>query len=164
MFYTEALKLWSRGNTEELLDKFLRKFVYSSLRLDGVNITYTEVEAVFAGDNTNKLTEDYIGFCRNVLKQGEAVKLNEDNALKVAGEFYCNMYSILGGRIARMLVNYVLIANNLPPIIFWYTDEEEHDRALQDTKEMIKFLDNQAYKTWIKDYNLKLKSLKEFLD
>ena len=72
--------------------------------------------------------------------------------------------------MGRILINYLLIGNNLPPIIIFYNDCEEYHLALeyfnskQEIDKMVKFLDEQAYKTWIKDYNVKLKTLKDFSD
>lgn len=69
-----------------------------------------------------------------------------------------------------MLINYFLVANNLPPIIIFYLDKEEYYLALdffknkQKIDKMMTFLDNEAYKTWVKDYNVKFKRLKYFFD
>lgn len=69
-----------------------------------------------------------------------------------------------------MLINYLFIGNNLPPIVIFYNDIEDYYLALeyfkqtQEISPMVKFLEEQEYKTWLKNYNLKLKSLKEFLD
>ncbi len=59
MSYKEAIKVWRAGNKEELMKKFYTKFTYSSLRLDGVNITYEDVEEVFAENKTDKVMNDY---------------------------------------------------------------------------------------------------------
>jgi len=103
------------------------------------------------------------------------VKINDDNALKIVSYFHCWFESIHpfadgNGRVGRMLLNYILIGNNLPPIVLFESDREVYYLALeyfnqtQEINKMVDFLEDQAYKTWIKDYNLKLKSLKEFLD
>jgi hypothetical protein len=39
----------------------------------------------------------------------------------------------------------------------------EYFNANQEISKMVKFLDDQSYKTWIKNYNVKLKNLKDFL-
>ncbi len=102
------------------------------------------------------------------------VEITENNALKVISYFHCRFETIHpfaagNGRIGRLLINYLLIGNSLPPIILFENDCEEYYLALeyfnskQEIDKMFKFLDDQAYKTWVKDYNVKLKSLKDFL-
>ena len=39
------------------------------------------------------------------------IEINEDNALQIISNYYCNSYFVLGGPIARMLFNYILISN-----------------------------------------------------
>lgn len=103
------------------------------------------------------------------------VGFNENNALKVVSYFHCWFESIHpfadgNGRVGRMLLNYLLIGNNLPPIVLFENDREEYYLALeyfnetQEIDKMVKFLNSQAYKTWAKDYNVKVKSLKNFLE
>jgi len=102
------------------------------------------------------------------------VQINDNNALKVVSYFICEFSSIdplaeYNGRVGRMLLNYLLIGNNFPPIIFFGNDIEEYYLALEHFNEtqkidkMVKFLDDQSYKTWVKNYNLKVKDLKDFL-
>lgn len=172
MVYKESIKVWREGNTDKLLNKFIYKFVYSSLKMEGANIIFKDVEAVFAGEKTANNCNSYIDFCRSILKLNginKDIEINEDNALQIISNYYCNSYFVLGGPIARMLFNYILISNNLPPIIIFYHDKQEHDLSIEhfregkDISKMIEFLGNQAYKTWIKDYNVKIKSLKDYL-
>jgi len=103
------------------------------------------------------------------------VKITPKNALKVVSFFHCRFESIHpfadgNGRVGRNLLNYILMSNNLPPIIIFEADKRKYYLALEDFNEtqeiskMVEFLEEQAYKTWLKDYNLKLKNLKEFLD
>ncbi|MDR3598714.1 hypothetical protein [Clostridium sp.] len=168
MFYSDAIKVWREGNREDLINKFLPKFIYTSLKLEGANITYSDVEDVFAGDKTDKEIEDYMEFCKGVLKQHGAIEIKEDSALIVVSNFYCSFHNVLGGEVARILVNYILISNDLPPIIIFYNDKEKHDLLMehfnnktQDISCMLNFLENQAFRTWIKDYNVKIRSLKD---
>lgn len=73
------------------------------------------------------------------------------------------------GRVGRMLLNYLLIGSGLPPIVLFENDREEYYLALeyfndcQEIDKMVDFLDRQAYKTWVKDYNVKHKNLKDYL-
>lgn len=102
------------------------------------------------------------------------LEINEHNALSIVGYLCCKFEYMLSfdydkGAIIRMLANYLLISNNLPPIIFWENDIEVYIEALKyfsstnDIIKMISFLEDEAYKTWIKDYNIKIKKLKDFL-
>ncbi|NMF06874.1 hypothetical protein ACUH7Y_00865 [Clostridium beijerinckii] len=168
MFYKDAIKVWREGNKEELINKFLPKFIYTSLKLEGINITYSDVEDVFAGDKADKEIEDYMDFCEGALKQDRAIEIKEDSALIRVSNFYCNFHNILDGKVSRALFNYILISNDLPPIIIFSNDKEEHDLSLEyfhktkDISKMLNFLEKQAFKTWIKDYNVKIRSLKDY--
>lgn len=110
-----------------------------------------------------------------LLENINSIELNEDNAIDGISYFNCKFenlqpFSYGNGILVRMLMNYILIANNLPPILFYYDDKEAYYSSLEtfnDREEidcMKKFLDEQAYKTWVKNYNVKLKGLKDFLD
>lgn len=61
------------------------------------------------------------------------------------------------GRVGRILLNYLLVTNNLLPIVIFYDDREQYYLALeyfnetQEIDRMVGFLDEQAYKTWIKN-------------
>lgn len=94
------------------------------------------------------------------------VTINENNALRTASYFHCSFQKILpladGNEIVvRMLTNYLLISNNLAPIIIFYDDKEDYYLALEYFKSMgkidrmVTFLDDQSYKTWLKNYNVK---------
>lgn len=112
----------------------------------------------------------------SLIKEINDVEINEDNALKVISYFYCcwlrkiHPFVFGDGRLGRVLFNYLLIVNNLPPIVIFYNNKEEHDLALEyfdqtnKLSQMVEFLEYQSYKTWEKDYNVKLKCLKDFLD
>ncbi|MFL0163977.1 Fic family protein [Candidatus Clostridium helianthi] len=112
-----------------------------------------------------------------LIKEINEVEINEDNVLKVVSYFHCcwwlgkvHLFACGNGRVGRMLLNYLLIGNNFPPIIVFYTDKEEYYLALEyfntknEISRMVEFLEVQSYKTWEKDYNVKLKCLKDFLD
>ncbi|MCD2347243.1 hypothetical protein [Clostridium guangxiense] len=161
MFYDKILRKWIESdNVEDLLNKFLPKFVYCSLRLDNINTTFENIKI----NKVDKAVKSYMDFCSSVLKLDSNIEVNANDALQSVSRFYCSSYYFLGGRISRMLVNHALIANNLPPIIFFYNDKEEHDLSLHNIEKMVGFLDKQAYKTWVKDYNMKSKTLNYFLD
>lgn len=95
----------------------------------------------------------------SLVEEINEVNITEDNALKVVSYFHCWFETIHpfadgNGRVGRMLFNYLLVGNNLPPIILFENDREEYYLALeyfnanQEIGKMVKFLDDQAYKTW----------------
>jgi Uncharacterized conserved protein len=111
----------------------------------------------------------------SLIEEVNEATITENNALKVVSYFHCWFESIHpfadgNGRVGRMLLNYLLIGNGLPPIVLFENDREEYYLALeyfndsQEIDKMVKFLDNQSYKTWVKDYNVKHKNLKDHLD
>lgn len=111
---------------------------------------------------------------KSLVEEINEVNITEDNGLKVVSYFHCWFETIHpfadgNGRVGRMLLNYLLVGNNLPPIILFENDREEYYLALeyfnanQEISKMVKVLDDQSYKTWVKDYNVKLRSLKDFL-
>lgn len=238
MSYEECIKKWRNGVKEELLERVLLKFSYSSNKIQNHETRFVDVETIFneeevqnfnGSKKTIKEIKNHRDLCKNLLdlieqnnselsiglikhfnyaltknclreellingeKPGEFkngvevegilkslvdefnhIQINEDNALEIVAHFDCcfqNIHPFVdgNGRVGRMLINYLLLANNLPPIVIFYNNIEEYYLALeyfdetQDISQMVKFLDDQAYKTWSKDYNLKLKNLKEFL-
>lgn len=238
MSYEECIKKWRDGIKEELLERVLLKFSYSSNKIQNHETRLVDVEAIFneeevtnfiGSKKTIQEIENHRDICKNFVelieqnnsklsiclikyfnyvlmknclskvslikgdKPGEFkngvvegilkslvdefnhIQINEDNALEIVAHFGLRFekihpFSDGNGRVGRMLINYLLIANNLPPIILFYNDKKEYYLALEHfnaTKEiypMVKFLEEQAFKTWLKNYNLKLKNLKKFLD
>lgn len=99
-------------------------------------------------------------------------EIDDSDALSVISYFICKFNRINycnDERIEIILMNYLLLRRNFAPIIIFYTDIEEYYLALeqfnknQDVSEMVKFLEEQAYKNWLKNYNVKMKKLKDFL-
>ncbi|MFL0250631.1 Fic family protein [Clostridium neuense] len=149
--YKDIIKL--DGNIKEKLDMDIIKRVYFC----------------FTG---NKLAKDIYKSIDELVQDINNMQINEETALDVVSYFCCYFEEIINcedGRVVRILINYILIANNLAPINIFYYNKEEYYLALESfyknkkIDRMRKFLDDQAYKTWIKNYNLKLKSLKGFL-
>jgi Fic family protein len=130
------------------------------------------IEMIYFVLTGNKVGREEYGSLNKLAQDINNMEIDDCNALEVVSYFYCCFQAIgsYDGRVGRMLLNYLLVVNNLPPIILFYYDTEEYYLALeyfnetQEIDKMVKFLDDQAYKTWVKDYNLKLKSLKDFLD
>ncbi|WPC42377.1 Fic family protein [Clostridium sp. JS66] len=97
---------------------------------------------------------------QSLIDEVNEVQITDKNVLKVVSYFHCWFETIHpfadgNGRVGRMLINYLIIGNNLPPIIISKNDSEEYYLALeyfnlnQEIDKMVKFLDEQAYKTWI---------------
>ncbi|KAA8667984.1 Fic family protein [Clostridium sp. MT-14] len=252
MSYKDCIKIWRKGISEDLLDRFFLKFTYASNKIENNETRLRDVETIFKGEKVtdfkgDKKTlveiENHRELCKNILelskkynsklsidlikkvhyslmkdcfsekllgkgeKPGEfkkgdyivglhdvgvapeeveenldslikeinEVKIDEDNALVVVGYFHCWFETIHpfadgNGRTGRMLVNYLLMGNDFPPVVLFESDREEYYLALeyfnetQEISKMVNFLEDEAYKTWIKDYNVKLKDLKDFLD
>lgn len=252
MLYDEAVKVWRKGKTKDLLNRFFLKFTYSSNKIENNETRLRDVETVFRGEEVTGFTgdkktikeiENHKELCENIIKLGEEnssklsidliknfhyilmkdcftenllnkgeragefkkgdyivglhdvgvnpleveenlkslieeindVQINDNNALKIVSYFHCWFETIHpfadgNGRVGRMLLNYLLIGNNLPPIVLFENDREEYYLVLeyfnetQEINKMVDFLDSEAYKTWVKDYNLKIKNLKDFLD
>lgn len=91
---------------------------------------------------------------------------NEDNnnILTIAAYFHCKFENIHpfadgNGRTGRLLMNYLLLKNNHPPITIHEEDRKDYFTALehwdeeQELSTMIDFLKAQSIKTWEKQIN-----------
>lgn len=119
--------------------------------------------------------EDVITELESLLDEIYEVDLTPMNSLKIVSYFHCWFESIHpfadgNGRLGRLLLNYILLANDLPPIILFDRDRNQYYLALeeftesQEIQKMVDFLEMEAEKTWLKDYNTKVKRLSVFLD
>lgn len=119
--------------------------------------------------------EDVITELESLLEEVNEVGITPNNSLKVVAYFHCWFESIHpfadgNGRLGRLLLNYILLANDLPPIILFDRDRNQYYLALeeftesQEIQKMVDFLEMEAEKTWLKDYNTKVKKLSVFLD
>lgn len=88
-------------------------------------------------------------------------RLNSDNVLKAAAYFHCKMENIHpfsdgNGRTGRLLVNYLLMLYNHPPMIIFNEDKKLYFAALRQWDEeqsidrMVEFLQYEIDKTWKK--------------
>lgn len=95
---------------------------------------------------------------RFIIDEVNNIEINEDNAIKVISYLHCYFEAIhpfcdFNGRVGRLLINYILIANKLPPIIIFESDRKEYYLALeyfnetQEIDKMVDFLDFEEYKT-----------------
>ena len=87
--------------------------------------------------------------------------IKDENVLVAAAYFHSKFENIHpfadgNGRTGRLLMNYLLIVHNHPPIIIHEEDRNVYYKALEawDTKQdlnpLIKFLKHQTVKTWEK--------------
>ncbi|MBZ9621404.1 Fic family protein [Clostridium sp. FP2] len=171
----------SKENNSKLLIDLIKQFHYVLMK------DCFKEELIIKGEKPGEFRRGIVGLydvgvdpieieknLNSLIEEMNNVQVKGDNALKVMSYFLCYFESIHpftdNGKVGRMLLNYLLIANNLPPIVIFYNDKKEYYLALEQFNEtqqidkMIRFLEDQAYKTWIKDYNFKLKGLKYFLD
>jgi len=138
---------------------------------------YINEELMIIGEKSGELrNEEGVEEKLNLLiNKFNDMRIGDDNALNAVSYVICcfeniQPFTVGSGQVARLVLNYLLITNNLPPIVIFYNDKDEYYLSLKHFKEtkhidkMTHFLEDQAYKTWIKDYNLKLKNLRDFLN
>ncbi|MEG2053464.1 MAG: Fic family protein [Oscillospiraceae bacterium] len=96
---------------------------------------------------------------------GEVINIKTDKILTVCAYFHCKFeqihpFSDGNGRTGRTLINYLLLTNNLPPLIVFENDRNYYYDALQkfDEQEEIQpmenFLSYCLTKTWAKSLEL----------
>jgi Uncharacterized conserved protein len=93
---------------------------------------------------------------RDIINEVNDVEINATNALKVVSYLHNCIEATHGfpDFNGRLLINYILIANNLPPIIIFEEDKKDYYSALeyfnetQEIDKMVSLLDFWAYKTW----------------
>lgn len=118
--------------------------------------------------------DDVLENLESLIDEIYEVEITESNILKVASYFHCWFESIHpfadgNGRVGRVLLNYLLMSNNCPPIVISDEDKTIYYEALevfndsQDIDLMFSFLDEQSYKTWLRDYNTRVKKLSSFI-
>lgn len=106
--------------------------------------------------------DDVEGDLISLIDEVNEIDITPKNALKVVSYITLWFNTIHpfadgNGRVSRMLLNYMLVRNNLPPIIIFESDRREYYLALEDFNEtqeiskMVNFLENQAYKTWLEN-------------
>lgn len=94
----------------------------------------------------------------------ELIDIDDKNALVVAAYFHAKFENIHpfsdgNGRVGRLLMNYILLIHNYPPITIYEEDRKEYYDALEKFDEelelnsLIDFLKLQLVKTWEKQLN-----------
>lgn len=164
----------SKENNGKLTINLIKQFHYILMK------DCFREELLLKGERPGELRKNVNSFeleknLKLLLENINSIDFNEHNAIEGISYFNCKFenlqpFSYGNGIVVRMLMNYLLIANDLLPIVIYYNDKEEYYSAIeffinrQEIDYMMKFLNDQAYKVWIKDYNVKLKGLKDFLD
>jgi len=89
----------------------------------------------------------------------ELSDIDDENALTAAAYFHAKFENIHpfsdgNGRVGRLLMNYILLIHNHPPVIFFTEDKKDYYSALEefdeklDLKPLIEFIKFQTEKTW----------------
>ncbi|MFR5876572.1 MAG: Fic family protein [Eubacterium sp.] len=107
----------------------------------------------------------------------ELTDIDDKNALVAAAYFHAKFENIHpfsdgNGRVGRLLMNYILLIHNHPPITIYEEDRKEYYNALEKFDEdlelnsLIDFLKSQLVKTWEKqlDKSKQKSSLTDFVE
>lgn len=167
---------------EYLLDKIIKKEKISENLIKKVHElltigTYDERRYILNGERPGEYKKhDYvtgreeIGASANEVAKEIANLLNEVNSvntnnaediIKIATYFHNKFENIHAfvdgnGRVGRTLTNYILMINNMPPLIVYDEDKKYYYAALEkydkedDIKSMIEFFKYEMEKTWKK--------------
>ncbi len=112
------------------------------------------------GLSVGVLPEDVPEEVRYICDEFNDQKLdNPEKILKAAAWFHCSFERIHAfadgnGRVGRTLLNYILMINNLPPVIIFDEDKETYYMALEvfdhtdKIDGFVQFLKEQSVKTW----------------
>lgn len=167
---------------EYLLDKIIKKEKISENLIKKVHElltigTYDERRYILNGERPGEYKKhDYVtgreevGASANEVAKEIANLLNEVNSvntndaediIKIATYFHNKFENIHAfadgnGRVGRTLTNYILMINNMPPLIVYDEDKKYYYAALEkydkedDIKSMIEFFKYEMEKTWKK--------------
>lgn len=110
------------------------------------------------GTSTNEVAKEIA----NLLNEVNSVNTNNaEDIIKIATYFHNKFENIHAfadgnGRVGRTLTNYILMINNMPPLIVYDEDKKYYYAALEkydkedDIKSMIEFFKYEMEKTWKK--------------
>ncbi len=167
---------------EYLLDKIIKKEKISEVLIKKVHElltvgTYDERRYILNGERPGEYKKhDYVtgreevgASVNEVVKEienllNEVNSVNTNNAediIKIATYFHNKFENIHAfadgnGRVGRTLTNYILMINNVPPLIVYDEDKKYYYAALEkydkedDIKSMIEFFKYEMEKTWEK--------------
>ena len=167
---------------EYLLDKIIKKEKISEVLIKKVHElltvgTYDERRYILNGERPGEYKKhDYVtgreevgASVNEVVKEienllNEVNSVNTNNAediIKIATYFHnkfenIHVFADGNGRVGRTLTNYILMINNVPPLIVYDEDKKYYYAALEkydkedDIKSMIEFFKYEMEKTWKK--------------
>lgn len=165
-------------NYKEIYEKFfqLDKKRKEELSIDLIKRVHCILNQTYSTQELIKNYDELQVTLKSLIKDVNNLQINGNNVFEIVGYFYCwfirNVIPYLYNdeRLAMILINYILIQKKFPPIIFFESDTEKYHLALKhfnetdDIAEMVNFLEEEMYKTWVKNYSLRLKKLEQFLN
>ncbi|MCR5101194.1 MAG: Fic family protein [Butyrivibrio sp.] len=115
-----------------------------------------------AGLPPQDVAEEVENLCDELNAFFNGTETDVDSILSNAAYFHCNFENIHpfadgNGRAGRILMNYILLTNNVPPIIFFTEDKEKYFNELTvfDKSEkldgFVEFMKEQTIKTWSRE-------------
>lgn len=150
--------------SEALIKEFqkeLTKLTYDQRRYDQGERPgqYKKHDYIVGKDEIGASVEDTAEEMQELVEDITSNTLNSGNILKGAAYFHCKMENIHpfsdgNGRVGRLLVNYLLILHNHPPLIFFNEDKNEYYEALGEwdkklsIDKMVAFLKKELIKSW----------------
>lgn len=123
---------------------------------------YKKHDYVTGKNETGALPEDVPEEMDELINELSDIKV--DNVIVGAAYFHAKLENIHpfadgNGRVGRLLLNYLLITNNHPPVVIHEENKNEYYKALeawdneQELNPLISFLKSQTVKTWERTCN-----------
>ncbi len=120
---------------------------------------YKKHDYIVGQDEVGASAEETAEEMRELVEDIASNELNSANILKVVAFFHCKMENIHpfsdgNGRTGRLLINYLLVSHNHPPMVIFNEDKNEYYDALQDwdknqsIAKMVNFMKKELEKTW----------------
>lgn len=174
--------------TEELIKKFhklLTSGTYDERRYvvnEERSGEYKKHDYVTGKNEAGSLPVDVSNDMRNLIEEVSGIELKSDEDVLVLVAYVHNMIEHIhpfadgNGRLGRLLINYLLLINGLPPLIIFNDDKSLYYECLQKFDEndnlsaTVEFLKYEMEKTWEKvidkskgEKNIKHNKLRMFL-
>lgn len=123
---------------------------------------YKKHDYVTGGEEVGASANEVAKEIANLLNEVNSVNTNDtEDIIKIATYFHNKFENIHAfvdgnGRVGRTLTNYILMINNMPPLIVYDEDKKYYYAALEkydkedDIKSMIEFFKYEMEKTWEK--------------
>lgn len=174
--------------TEEIIKKFhklLTSRTYDERRYvvnEERSGEYKKHDYVTGKNEVGSLPVDVSNDMRNLIEEVSGIELKSDEDVLVLVAYVHNMIEHIhpfadgNGRLGRLLINYLLLVNGLPPLIIFNDDKSLYYECLQKFDEndnlsaTVEFLKYEMEKTWEKvidkskgEKNIKHNKLRMFL-